>query len=222
MNRLAGPAAASGGDTLRAAPVGELIPLRTATGQEIPSLRQELRATTQDVHDRLHRHVGFAAIQDGTVSLEDYRTLIVRLHGFYVPFEAAAAIEPDRSDWLADDLKALGVTRPSPGVAECGHIPCLDSAHLRLGAQYMAEGSALGGRDLARGLDRLLGTGVVDGRRFFTGRGAGTGEAWRGYLARLSAAAPDPSARPQIIRGAVKTFDAFEQWLNGWSTSLHE
>ncbi len=108
MNQRAGPAVLSGGGTLRHAPIGEIIPLRMATGKAVPSLRQELRAATQDVHDRLHRHAGFAAIQDATIGLADYQDLIVRLYGFYVPFEDAAAIGPDRSNWLAGDLEALG------------------------------------------------------------------------------------------------------------------
>lgn len=198
-----------------------MVPLRKATVRAASSLRLELRAATQDVHDRLHCHVGFAAIQDATIGLADYQDLIARFYGFYLPFEAAVAIGPDRSNWLAGDLAALDVKRPLHAVPTCGYVPRLDSAHLRLGALYVAEGAALRGRDLARGLERLLGKDVTKGRQFFIGRGAGTGEAWRSYLAQLSAAPPEPSARAEIIKGAVETFAAFEHWLNGWSTSLH-
>jgi len=184
-------------------------------------VRWVLRAATQDVHDRLHRHAGFAAIQDATIGLAEYQNLIVRLHGFYVPFEAAAGIGPDRSTWLAGDLAALGLARPLQALPRCPHVPRLDSAHLRLGALYVVEGSALGGRDLARGLDRLLGKDVTAGRQFFIGRGPGTGEAWRGYLAQLSAAPSGPPVRAEIIKGAVETFAAFEHWMDGWNTLSH-
>ena len=197
----------------------KMVPPRTATRPAAASLRLDLRAATQDVHDRLHRHVGFAAVQDATIGMADYQDLIVRLYGFYVPFEAALAIPPDRSNWLAGDLRALGLKRPPHAIPKCGHVPRLDSACLKLGALYVAEGSALGGRELARGLDRLLGKDVTQGRRFFIGRGAGTGAAWRSHLAQLSAAPPEPSTRAEIIRGAVETFAAFEHWLDGWSTS---
>jgi hypothetical protein len=83
---------------------------------------------------------------------------------------------------------------------------------------------ALRGRGVSaggRGLDRLLGKDVTEGRQFFIGRRAGTGEAWRSYLAQLSTAPPEPSVRAEIIKGAVDTFAAFEHWLNGWSTSSH-
>jgi heme oxygenase len=221
MDQIADPAVLNGGGTLKPAPTEDMVPLRRATGKAPPSLRLELRAATQDVHGRLHHHAGFAAVQDATISLAHYEALIVRLYGFYVPFEAAMAIEPERSTWLAGDLAALDHNRPLHALPMCRRIPRLDSAYLRLGALYVAEGSALGGRDLARGLDRLLGMGVAEGRRFFIGRGTATGEAWRAYLALLSAAQPQPSACAEIIKGAVKTFAAFEHWLNGWSTSSH-
>ena len=200
---------------------GDPTPVRAATGKAVPSLRLELRAATQDVHDRLHHHAGFAAIQDTTIGLADYQNIIVRLYGFYLPFEAALAIEPVRTNWLAGDLLTLELKRPLHAFPKCSHLPLLDSAQLKLGALYMVEGSALGGRDLACGLDKLLGKDVTAGRQFFVGRGAGTGEAWRSYLALLSAAPPDPSAHAEIVKGAVETFAAFEHWLNGWSTASH-
>lgn len=189
--------------------------------RRLPSLRQELRAATQDVHDRLHLHAGFAAVQHGTVRPADYRNLIIRLYGFYVPFEAAMGIGPNRSTWLAGDLAALGFAHLICDLPKCPHIPALDNAYRRLGAGYVAEGSALGGRELARGLDPMLGIGVTDGRQFFIGRGAGTGEAWLRYLTQLSAAPDTPSVRTEIVTGAVEMFAAFEKWLNGWSTASH-
>lgn len=183
------------------------------------SLRRVLRVATQDVHDRLHRHAGFAAVQDATIGRAAYRDLVVRLYGFYAAFEVAAAVAPVRSAWLASDLEALGLARPLHAVPKCPHVPRLDAAHRRLGALYVAEGSALGGRELARGLDRLLGRDVTAGRRFFIGRGVQTGEAWRDYLAQLSAAPRETSAHAEIVAGAVETFAAFERWLDGWSTS---
>ena len=183
----------------------------------LPDLKYTAFSAAQDVHDRLHRHAGFAAIKDASIGIVAYQEIIVRLYGFYVPFEAAAAMRPDRSQWLADDMSALGLKRSLHALPLCQNVPCLANAHRRLGALYVVEGSALGGRELARGLDSLLGKNVMKGRQFFTGRGAQTGEAWGIYLAQLSAVPPDPSVRLEIINGAVETFAAFENWLSGWS-----
>ena len=183
MDQHADPAPRSFGSVGRPAPIGELIPPRIAPEGSDPALRDVLRAATQDVHDRLHRHAGFAAIQDATIGRAEYGRLIVRLYGFNLAFEAAASISPDRSQWLVHDLEALGLERPLHALPKCKHVPRLGSAHSRLGALYVAEGSALGGRDLARSLDRLLGEDVAEGRRFFIGRGLNTGSSrprrWR-------------------------------------------
>ena len=186
------------------------------------SLRMALRQATLEAHERMHGHDGFAAVQGGSIPLAAYRSLLVRLYGFYVPFEAAAGGGRDRSAWLEDDLAALGLDRKSFTAPMCPRIPQLDSTERRLGARYVVEGSALGGRGLARGLDLLLGAGVTTGRRFFIGRGAGTAEAWTGYLAQLSAASADRGTRASIIAAATETFEVFEEWLAGWKDATRD
>lgn len=187
------------------------------------NLHGVLRGATLDVHQRLHRHQGFAAIQDATIDLASYRRLLIRLYGFYIPFETAAGIGCERSEWLKDDLGALGVDAASLATtALCREIPRLATHEARLGALYVIEGSALGGRQLGRNLAHLFGSDAVAGRRFFLGRGAGTGEAWRTYLAQLSAGAGHPAARPKIIDAAQETFAVFERWLAGWSGAAHD
>jgi heme oxygenase len=175
------------------------------------------------VHQRLHLHDGFAAIQNGAIEMASYRLLLIRLYGFYVPFEAATNLGDERSRWLADDLRALSVDLDRPGAApQCPDIPCPRTPEGRIGAFYVVEGSALGGRGLARDLTALLGPDAVNGRRFFIGRGAGTGEAWRAYLSQLEAHAADPAARPGIIDAALETFAVFERWMAGWSHATHD
>jgi heme oxygenase len=191
-------------------------------GPETP-FRNVLREATHDVHQRLHLHDGFAAIQNGAIDMALYRLLLIRLYGFYIPFEAATDVGDERSRWLADDLRALGVDPDRPGaVALCPDIPCPRTPEARLGALYVVEGSALGGRGLARELAALLGPDAVGGRRFFIGRGGGTGEAWRGYLSQLEVHAADLAARPLIIDAALGTFAVFERWMAGWSHATHD
>ena len=187
------------------------------------NFRAVLRNTTLDVHQRLHRHDGFAAVQNGTITIAAYRHLLVRLHGFYVPFEMAADVAGERSIWLKDDLRALGVDPNGPRSPDlCPDIPVSRTPEARLGALYVVEGSALGGRELARNLNGLLGADAISGRRFFIGRGAGTGVAWRSYLAQLEAYAADQAARPRITHAALETFAVFERWMSGWSRAQHD
>ncbi len=180
--------------------------------------RDLLRAATQAPHERLHLHAGFSAVKDGTVTLAEYRALLTCLYGFYEPFECAIGPEHIRTGWLARDLASLGVAAAAlPGIRRCADIPRYDTLARRLGALYVVEGSALGGRMLCRGLDGLLGDAAMEGRRFFAGRGANTGGAWRDFLDRLEPAGAAPEGRAALVSAAVETFRVFETWLGGWN-----
>jgi heme oxygenase len=193
---------------------GEIVQFSSAAA----GLRAALRAATSDVHERLHGHEGLAAVQAGTIDCKAYRKLLSQLYGFYRPFEAAARLLPERTRWLDADLDALGVGAAGRTMLpRCAAIPPRLSPDHVLGARYVVEGSALGGRGMARQLDALIGAGVTAGRQFFSGHGPETGSAWRDYLALL---ALEPRPLPQcgaIIDGANATFATFEHWLAGWN-----
>ena len=177
----------------------------------------ELRHSTRDIHERLHLHTGFAALQDGTIDRASYRALLSRLYGFYHPFEVAAETAPTRTCWLKSDLSALSMTKDQiANLPRCIAMPALANSEQVTGALYVVEGSSLGGRALAPCVDRLLGAGVIGGRRFFTGYGSETGARWRGFLADLALLPPDPITRGRCLAAAIETFEAFELWLSGW------
>lgn len=188
-------------------------------GAEV-SLRTRLRLATDDVHQRLHQHPGFAAVKDGTISRADYTRLLVRLSGFYRAFEDATSLSNERTQWLAQDLKTIAGPR---GLSDASSprptMPELGSNERVLGALYVVEGSALGGRTLARGLDKLLGCGELDGRRFFGGHGPDTGSAWRDFLGRLELVSTAAETSAAAVDAAVETFLVFETWLAGWRTA---
>jgi heme oxygenase len=183
----------------------------------LPGLHQALRQATRAPHERLHGHPGFLAVQKGTIEVDTYRALLARLYGFHLPFEAAAGIGPDRSHRLRDDLVVLGFDADAIAGLPICHIPGLGNANRQLGALYVVEGSALGGLAMGKGLDRLLGPGIVEGRRFFLGRGRETAVSWNALLADLLTVQAW-SSRAEIIAAAVQIFTVFEQWLNDGST----
>lgn len=187
------------------------------------SVHALLRHMTHNVHQRLHRHDGFASIKDGTCTIDGYRRLLLRLHGFHRPFEAAAGLEAERSGWLADDLAVLGVdSKALHARASCTSLPQLNDDPRRVGALYVVEGSMLGGRTLFLGLDQLFGAEAIAGRRFFFGRGVSTFEHWRDYLARLTRCASDPARTIAINEAAVETFACFEYWMADWNAIPHD
>jgi len=165
----------------------------------------------------MHIHDGFDAVKGGTIDKRSYQLLLRRLFGFYRPFELSAGLTADRSTWLHSDLSALdvpaGEIENSPS---CCQIPYLNTPNRRLGALYVVAGSALGGRELSRGLDGILGVGITSGREFFLGYGDQTGQVWRQCLASLASASAKPGASAEIVGAAVETFAAFEHWAEGW------
>ena len=189
----------------------------------IPPLHCKLREATAAVHERMHRHDGFLAIKEGAIDKTCYTQLMCRLYAFYRPFERETGFGDIRSQWLGQDLDALGLD-PSlrKKIRDCTNIPRLQTAHRRLGALYVVAGSALGGRQLARGLDHLFPSDDTAGRRFFLGHGAQTGTVWRDYLAQLAAVPTDPYTQTEIVEAALDTFAVFEHWTLGWKDAAYD
>jgi heme oxygenase len=170
----------------------------------------------------LHGHAGLGAVQAGTIDLASYRSILSRLYGFHVPFETAAGLAPERSLWLAADLRALGLTEQDiAALPLCPSMPRLDTADRRLGALYVAEGSTLGGRELAKRLDHLFAPADRNGRRFFSGRDTDTGKAWRTFCDLLDADNAGEAARNETIAAAIETFAAFEDWFADWKFAVN-
>lgn len=186
-------------------------------------LRRALREQTSAIHERLHHHDGFHAVQLGSIDLKDYSNLLKRLYGFYLAYEAAAQTAPERSDWLRRDLASLSSHDQAwQAIPLCDHMPMLNTVERRLGALYVVEGSTLGGRALALRLDPICGVGVAEGRRFFQGRGGGTGEAWSGILKRINDYDDDETTHAAVIEAALETFACFERWMAGWRTASND
>ncbi|WP_137181335.1 biliverdin-producing heme oxygenase [Roseomonas sp. AR75] len=185
------------------------------------SVRAMLRAATDAQHQRLHVLPAFAALAEGRIALHDYAALLQRKLGFHAALDARlegvddlAALGIDlaerrRTPLLRDDLRWLGMSDAVP----LAPLPVLRGAAEAMGALYVAEGSTLGGRQLARALDGLLPPGE-DGRRFLLGHGARHGAMWRDFCGALERCGADLAARDAMIAGAIATFAAFEAWFS--------
>lgn len=115
---------------------------------------------------------------------------------------------------LRSDLDFLGGEVPGPVDWHPG------TGEAVLGALYAAEGSMLGGRVIARQLDSMFGAGQ-QGRRFFIGDKSDRPN-WSRLLAVLEETCAHPPALDAAIRGAICTFDWFEQCVAGTSPNASE
>ncbi len=188
-------------------------------------IRERLKAATNEVHERLHGHEGFAAAAAGTISAPDYRDLLARLHGFHAAFDAQMTCAPvafaqnlelparARAGLLAQDLTGRGVAAETTARLPRAELVALHSEGEYLGALYVVEGSTMGGIIIARALAAF----GAD-RRFYFGHGADHGRLWRVFAARLETL--DGEAAEAAERAAASVFAAFETWMTGWRGAL--
>lgn len=201
------------------------MPGATAPAGRNPTVRQQLRHATADIHEALHRHPGFIRLLEERMTLMDYRALLARLHGFHWPLERDLrpaspevlcgfdVLARERSPALRADLRTLGMSQSgidSLPVCE-GLRPVRSNAEL-IGRLYVVEGAALGGRVLAARLDGLLGADGAEGRQFFTGRAPPDPLPWPAFCRLLEAQGEGADIRA-VIESADTTFRAMADWL---------
>lgn len=186
-----------------------------------PAIRTRLRTETAARHLQLERRLD---ILDPQLCMSRYRRILAGFLGFYLPIEQGLralgpvspepGIEPpERAALLAADLLAMGMSsRVVQAQPRCTDLPPLGSVEQMAGCLYVLEGAALGGRIIARTLERTLDVGRAHGASFFAGR-ADTAFRWKrllGWLEELSQANTDAD---EIVSSADRTFASLEAWL---------
>ena len=115
------------------------------------SARSVLRSATDDIHERMHRHSGFALLATGTIERAAYRRLLARSYGFYAMAERMLGRGDDWVGRLAHDLADLGLSHQAIArLPQCPPPTFGKGAADRIGATYVLLGASLGGRVMAR------------------------------------------------------------------------
>jgi heme oxygenase len=177
------------------------------------SMRDRLRAATEEIHLALHRAAPFAAIAGGTATRENYAdtlTFLRRYHGamagwcavgaWTLGLDGLAKTHRERLAALRADLAVFGREVPQ-AEEEPAH-----SGAFAVGVLYTVQGSTLGGKVIHRQLDGLLDG--EDGRSFFKGW-AEDGHYWR----MLCAALEQQSDGVALEAGARHAFARFSDML---------
>mgnify|MGYP003871919305 CR=1 FL=1 len=186
-------------------------------------ISKKLRAETQALHSALEARI---PVMDPAFSPADYRRLLVRFYGYYLPLEARlvawSQADARRIDYaerlkapaLERDLIALGETAETIArLPRCAVLPALATEAEGLGCLYVVEGSTLGGQVITRQLQKSLGLAPESGDAFFSGYGAETGPRWKAFCSCLEEAAARLDQDDAIIAGANETFRTFGDWL---------
>lgn len=150
-----------------------------------------LREQTRSCHERVERAVNLPA---RLVSVERYRDLLARFHGYYAPVERQLAERPGlealglafhqrkKTPLLRRDLIQLGYSADAIAcLPRCGALPSIASLAEALGCLYVIEGSTLGGQIARREVKRLLNLETESGCKFFASYGEQVGARWKEF-----------------------------------------
>lgn len=181
-------------------------------------LLQQLKQETLSQHKRLERRLQLLRPE---MSLEEYRTLLERFYGFYVPWEQRAVPFLDqalpcfyqdrrKTPLLEQDLRFLDSDLAA--IEECASLPPTDSLPSLLGSLYVVEGATLGGQILSRHFARQFNVSREQGCSFFASYGSDTGSRWRSFCDLLDSYSSLENDTV-IVQSAVQTFCCFETWL---------
>ena len=190
-----------------------------------PAARHVLRERTEAAHERLHHLPDFAALAAGELTRDGYLSLLGRLYGFHAPMEAVleaslgderGALAPEgwrRADLLIRDLSHFGASTRDIENLPVVAVRAPESRATAIGCLYVLEGSTLGGRVLARGLDGLLPVGSMDGRRFLRGGTAPNHARWAAVCAEIDDCGETELNMDEMIAGAHECFATFDLWF---------
>lgn len=175
----------------------------------------ELRIATRVQHRALEADL---AVLDPQITLEALRSTLIRFYGFIAAWEplvrtylASWYSDREKLRWLRDDLAFLGLTDAQIAQLPVAvPLPEWDGFAGILGSLYVMEGSTLGGQIVARHLAETLGP--ESPLSYYRAYGDQTGLRWR-ETRELLESQNTPGRAPQIVRGAVATFEGIHRWL---------
>jgi len=170
----------------------------------------------------------FAALQNGSLSCVGYQRLLLRLLGLHAPLDerqgafgdepllewTRAAPEASRAELLRRDLRVLGVSdgaiRSAPRADDLLPKPATPAE--ALGCAWVIEGSAMGGRVIAKLLSEHLGIGQATGGAFFV-QGPWQQARWAACCQAVETCGQHTTARAAMQRAADGTMWAFASWM---------
>jgi heme oxygenase len=176
-----------------------------------------LKQETSVYHIQIERDL---ILLQNNIAIDTYCHMLQRFWGFYCPVEKQIGMitightfdfEQRRKRMLLElDLQALGVSSLPP---TCENLPALQSMAQAIGCLYVLEGATLGGRIIAKHIEKILGLGPQNGCAFFHSYGRDVGSMWRSFGALVMAYAAESGTEEIIVLSACETFKKLRSWL---------
>lgn len=198
-------------------------------------VRFVLRTETRLEHESLDGHPAFSAMTGGTLSLDQYRGVMLALHRAYrtldpLLVEACAKAQIFARDFtyaprlpiLSTDLASLEAADADlDGPLPQPLIPEIDSPAALAGILYVVEGSVLGGAMLHRSTLAILGSGR-GGNGYWSWCAAEGAARWAMTCRMLSRLDTGPAARAAMIAHARCAFRLIDQAFRPLARSMRE
>ncbi|MFO0910015.1 MAG: biliverdin-producing heme oxygenase [Isosphaeraceae bacterium] len=187
------------------------------------SILDRIRSATAEQHRRIEQR---SPLVRSDLTIATLSRVLQRFRSFLEAWEPAAspyftgALEPvfaqrRKLEWLDRDLDALGLSaREIQNREPPVRLPRLECLPQALGSMYVLEGSTLGGRHVARHIERTLGLTAGVGYSYFLSYGHDVAPMWKEFC-QILVAHSDPVSDPLMTASAVETFDRLGDWLDG-------
>jgi heme oxygenase len=185
------------------------------------NLLQELKSSTDETHRRLERELDLLS---PAFSATDYRRLLERFYGFFLPLEnellcLELPYELDRRcklPWLKQDLHALGASEGDlDRLPLCETLPAIHDLSTAVGALYVVEGSTLGGKVLTKHFKEKLKLSPMQGLAYFSAYQEETLEMWRRFREKTSELEATGALNQGVtIETAGAVFETLRNWLS--------
>ncbi|SEO66997.1 heme oxygenase [Salinihabitans flavidus] len=186
-------------------------------------LSGDLRARTASLHDQAEALLG---LPESIADRDEYADWLAHFLAFYHPLERAFgafskwdilkpfSAKSTHSQRLIRDLGALGFDVRALSHAPNARIPALPTFAYALGARYVLEGSALGGKVILRNLQQRIGAEIAGATDFFGGAEPAPSSDWRVFKKALDRFGDQrPESCDDVLMGAEETFRALLGWF---------
>ncbi len=185
---------------------------------------EELKNATKRAHQSLEKIIiqHIRAIQTPA----DYRKLLQFFYSYYHPLEQLLEsffkdteiipqfAERRKSVAILHDIQQLG-GGPSGTEQARIELPVINTTAAALGAQYVLEGSTLGGVYIAKMLSQQAS--IPESQlTFFNGYAGTSASMWDTFLYALNTWVKNNGNQREVTEAAIATFEKFERWSGGF------
>ncbi len=186
-----------------------------------------LKTETKPYHESVEQFAHSNKIMDHTLSLDQYRELIISQYQLHQALEdrMAQVLSPAQKtelefdqrrkiDFLAQDMGLVAPDSLHENAAELVAQYQITDLYDALGAMYVLEGSTLGGAVIRRELAKNpnIANQVAD-FHYYGCYGSLIGERWKNFLGLLNAWADTDEKQDAVVQKAKDTFKLFERLL---------